>query len=702
MDSSSDPPFDPYHIWLGISPADQPPNYYRLLGVDPFESNPDVIENAADRQMSHVRAAAVGRYSEESQQVLNEISQARGVLLDPSRKDDYDKFLKSRSPPTPQRSPLAPPTAPETTHLDTPPLVAAPSIPPTTPPISPPKRPAPSTAQTIASNQHSAPLEKPGKEFDAAHSPSRAKEVANYVLRKMALVLGGGATGIVCAVLLFWSLQRGSEQDNSVEPRAVAKSSSGGSTQPEPNAVVTDHPNSPTELVNTRPNKPAGSDNEKGSNVNSQVVDLGSPALNTLYRRTASAVFLVEAQNAGGVVRSSGFLIDPRGWIVADYKSVRSANHINVRCRGDAARSELQQRRIIKFVALNKKKDLAVLALDVSPPLTASPLNLHAASSSDANGTQGEYVMAGFNSEGELIFEPCEVNHVSKSFIRHFGEVTKSLEGGPLFGPDGGVVGIHWNEAEPNLSARTTESLIALLDVLDKTQADIRELRRTVNESSEASRREVALKELAGHGPVAHSALPEAVAALDGNSDEVRRQAIETIGQIGAFGDQGSTAVARLARLVETEGSSDIGLAGVAALVNIGPTSAELQGILREWLLGGADTKAAPNDPSKVQEDRQRACDHLVQLGRYGRWSLPVLRELLLMSAKDLDASQHLALFEDANAAIGAIGFAEQGLAELLQQYQAGQGLQSSNPNHLDRAKAAAGKAARLLQSAEQ
>jgi hypothetical protein len=26
--------FDPYYHWLGIAPKDQPPNHYRLLGVE--------------------------------------------------------------------------------------------------------------------------------------------------------------------------------------------------------------------------------------------------------------------------------------------------------------------------------------------------------------------------------------------------------------------------------------------------------------------------------------------------------------------------------------------------------------------------------------------------------------------------------------------------------------------------------------------
>ena len=37
-------PFDPYHQWLGIPPKKQPPNHYTLLGLDAFESNPDVID----------------------------------------------------------------------------------------------------------------------------------------------------------------------------------------------------------------------------------------------------------------------------------------------------------------------------------------------------------------------------------------------------------------------------------------------------------------------------------------------------------------------------------------------------------------------------------------------------------------------------------------------------------------------------------
>ncbi|HUY31758.1 MAG TPA: serine/threonine-protein kinase [Pirellulales bacterium] len=87
--------FDPYHHWLGIPPKDQPPHHYRLLAIDPFEVNADVIANAADRQMAHVRTFQTGKHSAESQRLLNEISAARLCLHSPDRKAVYDAQLKA-------------------------------------------------------------------------------------------------------------------------------------------------------------------------------------------------------------------------------------------------------------------------------------------------------------------------------------------------------------------------------------------------------------------------------------------------------------------------------------------------------------------------------------------------------------------------------------------------------------------------------
>ena len=89
--------FDPYYKWLGISPKDQPPNHYRLLGIDLFESDPDVIAAAADKQMVHVRSFQTGEHSALSQKMLNEISAARVCLLDPQKKAEYDAALRALS-----------------------------------------------------------------------------------------------------------------------------------------------------------------------------------------------------------------------------------------------------------------------------------------------------------------------------------------------------------------------------------------------------------------------------------------------------------------------------------------------------------------------------------------------------------------------------------------------------------------------------
>ena len=55
------PGFDPYHKWLGVPAAEQPPNCYRLLGIALFESDPDVISTAADRRMALLRTFQTGQ-----------------------------------------------------------------------------------------------------------------------------------------------------------------------------------------------------------------------------------------------------------------------------------------------------------------------------------------------------------------------------------------------------------------------------------------------------------------------------------------------------------------------------------------------------------------------------------------------------------------------------------------------------------------
>lgn len=86
--------FNAYHKWLGIASQDQPPNHYRLLGIDLYESDPDVIEGAADRQMSFVRQYQSGPNADAAARILNELAIARLCLLKPATKAVYDENLR--------------------------------------------------------------------------------------------------------------------------------------------------------------------------------------------------------------------------------------------------------------------------------------------------------------------------------------------------------------------------------------------------------------------------------------------------------------------------------------------------------------------------------------------------------------------------------------------------------------------------------
>ena len=86
--------FDPYYRWLGISRKHQPPDHYRLLGVEQFESDLEVIRDAAARQMAHVRTYQLGQHSDLSQKILNELGAAKACLSDPAKKTAYDQWLR--------------------------------------------------------------------------------------------------------------------------------------------------------------------------------------------------------------------------------------------------------------------------------------------------------------------------------------------------------------------------------------------------------------------------------------------------------------------------------------------------------------------------------------------------------------------------------------------------------------------------------
>ena len=91
---SKQTPFDPYYKWLGIPPAEQPANFYRLLSLDVFENDPEIIANAIDRQIAFLQLQKNGAHAADADRLLKEVEQARLTLLNVQKRAVYDRQLK--------------------------------------------------------------------------------------------------------------------------------------------------------------------------------------------------------------------------------------------------------------------------------------------------------------------------------------------------------------------------------------------------------------------------------------------------------------------------------------------------------------------------------------------------------------------------------------------------------------------------------
>jgi hypothetical protein len=182
--------FDPYYQWLAIPPAEQPANYYRLLGVTLFEPNLDVIAAAADRQMLHVRGFHQGPHGEDSQRLLNELSNARLTLLRPETKAPYDATLRQQ---------LAHVTKP--LKVATPLKMATPLTAPSAPqPVAQP-RPHPHS-QPVAPTLTEAPVE-PAKPQSSSTDARRPRKRSNARPSGIIGVVAGGVIGIYLALVIL-------------------------------------------------------------------------------------------------------------------------------------------------------------------------------------------------------------------------------------------------------------------------------------------------------------------------------------------------------------------------------------------------------------------------------------------------------------------------------------------------------------------
>ncbi|MCA9005255.1 MAG: general secretion pathway protein GspE [Planctomycetaceae bacterium] len=84
---------DVYKDWLGIPEGERPPHHYDLLRLVKFEDDEEKIRAHYKKLNAHVRKYASGKYSNESQELLNELAKAMLCLTDPERKHEYDESL---------------------------------------------------------------------------------------------------------------------------------------------------------------------------------------------------------------------------------------------------------------------------------------------------------------------------------------------------------------------------------------------------------------------------------------------------------------------------------------------------------------------------------------------------------------------------------------------------------------------------------
>jgi hypothetical protein len=205
--------FDPYHKWLGISSKDQPPNHYRLLGIDLFEADPDVIDTAANKQMAFVQGCATGPHLALSQKLLNEIAAARLSLLNKAKKAAYDAKLKAK---------MVPPAAAAGVELA---VVADVELVPLAPPPAPAKaapmpRAAPANQPVLADLAHQMGSAAEEESAPASRRRRRGRHRSHNPL-KWPAIFAGVALGV--GLVVFAVVYFNSFQTSKVEKKTPAK-----------------------------------------------------------------------------------------------------------------------------------------------------------------------------------------------------------------------------------------------------------------------------------------------------------------------------------------------------------------------------------------------------------------------------------------------------------------------------------------------
>ncbi len=85
------PVFNPYHEWLGLEVGLTRPDFYQLLELAEFETDPQTIRAAAARALARVRSRRPGDRAAAWANLLDEIEAAKHCLTDPEERAKYGR-----------------------------------------------------------------------------------------------------------------------------------------------------------------------------------------------------------------------------------------------------------------------------------------------------------------------------------------------------------------------------------------------------------------------------------------------------------------------------------------------------------------------------------------------------------------------------------------------------------------------------------
>ncbi len=144
--------------WLGLPAGTWPPDHYRLLGLEPGESDAERIERRIHERLDAVRHYQMA-HPEQATEAMNRLAQAYVCLTEPASKRAYDAVLFGTAAPVAlAEAPAARPERPDPLAWLFGPAGAPRSLSATPPPL--PRLPAPPAARPETLSPADAPEEE--------------------------------------------------------------------------------------------------------------------------------------------------------------------------------------------------------------------------------------------------------------------------------------------------------------------------------------------------------------------------------------------------------------------------------------------------------------------------------------------------------------------------------------------------------------